>query len=121
MTFRPIGVWGDTNQSAGVGVLATADFGIAIAAYNNAENISTAKFQNDENTDEVGNVLATKGGHFGGICVMDVGGNLRLQRQQVGRSSCGMVELARSRSMPWKRLKTGLKTSARRSSRTARP
>ncbi len=76
MTFRPVGVWGDTNQSAGVGVLATADFGIAIAAYNNAENISTVKFQNDENTDEVGNVLATKGGHFGGICVMDVGGNL---------------------------------------------
>ena len=76
ITFRPIGVWGDTNQSAGVGVLATADFGIAIAAYNNAENISTVKFQNDEATDEVGNVLATKGGHFGGICVMDVGGNL---------------------------------------------
>jgi hypothetical protein len=76
ITFRPIGVWGDTNQSAGVGVLATTDFGIAIAAYNNAENISTVKFQNDEATDEVGNVLATKGGHFGGICVMDVGGNL---------------------------------------------
>ena len=76
VTFRPVGVWGDTNQSAGVGVLATTDFGIAIAAYNNAENISTVKFQNDENTDEVGNVLATKGGHFGGICVMDVGGNL---------------------------------------------
>jgi hypothetical protein len=76
ITFRPIGVWGDTDQSAGVGVLATADFGIAIAAYNNAENISTVKFQNDEATDEVGNVLATKGGHFGGICVMDVGGNL---------------------------------------------
>ena len=76
VSFRPIGVWGDTNQSAGVGVLATADFGIAIAAYNNAENISTAKFQNDENTDETGNILATHGGHYGGICVMDVGGNL---------------------------------------------
>jgi hypothetical protein len=76
VSLRPIGTWGDTNQSSGIGVLATADFGIAIAGYNNAENISTAKFQNDENTDEVGNVLATRGGHFGGICVMDVGGNL---------------------------------------------
>lgn len=76
VSLRPIGTWGDTNQSSGIGVLATADFGIAVAGYNNAENISTAKFQNDENTDEVGNVLATRGGHFGGICVMDVGGNL---------------------------------------------
>ena len=76
VTLRPIGTWGDSNQSSGIGVLATADFGIAIAGYNNAENISTAKFQNDESTDEVGNVLATRGGHFGGICVMDVGGNL---------------------------------------------
>ena len=76
VTLRPVGVWGDTNQSSGIGVLATADFGIAIAAYNNAENISTAKFQNDENTDGSGNILATHGGHFGGICVIDVGGNL---------------------------------------------
>ncbi len=76
VSLRPIGVWGDTNQSSGIGVLATADFGIAFAGYNDAENISTAKFQNDESTDEVGNVLATRGGHFGGICVMDVGGNL---------------------------------------------
>ena len=76
VSLRPIGVWGDTNQSSGIGVLASADFGIAFAGYNDAENISTAKFQNDESTDEVGNVLATRGGHFGGICVMDVGGNL---------------------------------------------
>jgi hypothetical protein len=76
VTLRPVGVWGDTNQSSGIGVLATADFGIAIAAYNNAENISTAKFENDENTDGSGNILATHGGHFGGICVIDVGGNL---------------------------------------------
>jgi hypothetical protein len=76
VTLRPVGVWGDTNQSSGIGVLATADFGIAIAAYNNAENISTAKFQNDETTDGSGNILATHGGHFGGICVIDVGGNL---------------------------------------------
>lgn len=76
VTLRPAGVWGDTDQASGIGVLATADFGIAFAGYNDAENISTAKFQNDESTDEVGNVLATKGGHFHGICVMDVGGNL---------------------------------------------
>jgi hypothetical protein len=76
VTLRPIGVWGDTDQSSGIGVLASADFGIAFAGYNDAENISTAKFQNDESTDETGNVLATHGGHFGGICVMDVGGNL---------------------------------------------
>jgi hypothetical protein len=76
VTLRPVGVWGDTNQSAGIGMLATADSGIAFAGYNNAENISTVKFQNDETTDETGNILATHGGHFGGICVMDVGGNL---------------------------------------------
>jgi hypothetical protein len=76
VTLRPIGVWGDTNQSSGIGVLASADFGIAFAGYNDAENISTAKFQNDESTDESGNILATHGGHFGGICVMDVAGNL---------------------------------------------
>ncbi len=76
VSLRPIGVWGDTNQSSGIGVLASADFGIAFAGYNDAENISTAKFQNDENTDASGNILATHGGHFGGICVMDVSGNL---------------------------------------------
>ncbi len=76
VSLRPVGVWGDTDQSAGIGVLATADFGIAFAGYNDAENISTAKFQNDETTDGVGNILATHGGHFGGICVMDVSGNL---------------------------------------------
>jgi trimeric autotransporter adhesin len=76
VTLRPVGVWGDTGESSGVGVLATADFGIAFAGYNNAENISTAKFQNDENTDETGNILATKGGHFGGICEIDVSGDL---------------------------------------------
>ena len=76
VTLRPVGVWGDTNVDTGIGVLATADFGIAFAGYNNAENISTAKFQNDENTDETGNIFATKGGYFGGICVIDVGGNL---------------------------------------------
>ncbi len=71
ITLRPVGIWGDTNQGSGIGVLATADFGIAFAGYNNAENISTAKFQNDENTDETGNILATKGGHFGGICEIE--------------------------------------------------
>ncbi len=76
VSLRPIGVWGDTDQSSGIGVLASADFGIAFAGYNNAENISTAKFQNDETTDATGNILATHGSHFGGICVMDVGGNL---------------------------------------------
>jgi hypothetical protein len=76
VSLRPVGVWGDTNQSSGIGVLATADFGIAFAGYNDAENISTAKFENDETTDGVGNILATHGGHFGGICVMDVSGNL---------------------------------------------
>jgi hypothetical protein len=75
VSFRPIGVWGDTSVDTGVGVLATADFGIAFAGYNDAENISTAKFQNDEITDFNGNVLATKGGHFGGICEIDVSGN----------------------------------------------
>lgn len=76
VTLRPIGVWGDTNVNTGIGVLATADFGIAFAGYNNAENISTAKFENDETTDFNGNILATHNPHFGGTCVIDVGGNL---------------------------------------------
>ena len=76
VTLRPVGVWGDTDQQSGVGVLATADSGIAFAGYNKAENISTAKLQNDETIDENGNIFATRGPHFGGICVIDVGGNL---------------------------------------------
>jgi hypothetical protein len=76
VTLRPIGVWGDTNVDTGIGVLATADFGIAFAGYNNAENISTVKFENDETTDFNGNILATHNPHFDGTCVIDVGGNL---------------------------------------------
>lgn len=76
VTLRPIGVWGDTNVDSGVGVLATADFGIAFAGYNDAENISTAKLENDETTDITGNILATHSPHFGGICEIDVGGDL---------------------------------------------
>lgn len=72
--LRPIGVWGDTNQSSGIGVLATADNGIAFSGYNNADNISTAKFFNDETVNETGNILAVQG--YMGICVMDVSGNL---------------------------------------------
>jgi hypothetical protein len=57
-------------------MLATADNGVSFAGFNNADNISTAKFENDERVNETGNVFASLGGYFGGICVMDVSGNL---------------------------------------------
>ena len=72
----PYGVGGDTNQSPGVGVVATNDGGIAIAAFNKAENLTTAKFQNDEDIDETAPVLQAKGKAFDGICILDVTGSL---------------------------------------------
>jgi hypothetical protein len=76
VSLRPIGVWGDTKVDSGVGMLATADAGIAFAGFNNANDIATAKFENDETTDITGNILATQSPHFGGICLIDVGGDL---------------------------------------------
>ena len=76
VTLTPRGTWGDTNQAAGVGVLATNDGGIALAAFNKAENITTAKFENDEATDETAPVVAAIGSAYQGICIMDVSGDL---------------------------------------------
>jgi hypothetical protein len=75
VTDRPLGVWGDTNQEGGIGVLGTADDTIAVAGYNNA-NVATGSFQNNETTNIGSPVLATHGPHFAGICLMDVSGNL---------------------------------------------
>ncbi len=75
VTDRPLGVWGDTNQEGGIGVLGTADDTIAVAGYNNA-NVATGSFENDETTNVGSPVLATHGPHFAGICLMDVSGNL---------------------------------------------
>ena len=76
VTLRPVGVWGDTGDDSGAGVVATADNGVAFAGYNNAGNIATAKFENDENTDEFGNILATHNPNYGGICLIDSSGDI---------------------------------------------
>jgi hypothetical protein len=72
---RPIGTWGDTDQS-GAGVVGSADDGIGVAGYNKAPSIATADFQNDESTRIDAPVLVTRGGHYDGFCLIDVSGNL---------------------------------------------
>jgi hypothetical protein len=74
-TIRPIGVWGDTDQS-GAGVVGTADNAVAVAGANNATNASTALFRNAETTRIDASVVVARGAHFNGLCLMDVSGNL---------------------------------------------
>jgi hypothetical protein len=77
-SFRPLGVWGDTsgNEGTGAAVLGTIDQGVAVAGYSNYASIATANFENDESTGVSAVVLAALGKHYGGICIMDVQGNL---------------------------------------------
>lgn len=76
MTTRPIGVWGDSGEAGGAGLVGTADQGIAVAGYSNYGSIATAAFQNDESTRIDGAVVVAHGSHYGGTCLMDVSGNL---------------------------------------------
>src|SRR5208282_2461288 len=72
-----VGVWGDTGVQYNWGVLGTADDGEAIVGYNNSPSDEpTAFFENDENTNGSYLVLDTYGGSYGGVCTIDVSGNL---------------------------------------------
>ncbi len=72
----PVGLWGATNQNSGVGVVGTNDNGIAVEGANNADNIATGLFENNETTDFQGPVLIAHGTGYDGTCLMDVSGNL---------------------------------------------
>ena len=76
----PIGVWADTagNTSAsspGIGALTTVDTGWSLVSYNNS-TYPTAFIENEEATSSSSTVLETVGGNFGGVCTIDVSGNL---------------------------------------------
>jgi len=72
-----VGVWGDTGVQGNWGVLGTADDGEAIVGFNNSPSDEpTAFFENDENTNSSYLVLDTYGGSYGGVCTIDVSGNL---------------------------------------------
>lgn len=76
---RPIGVWGDSGAETGVGVLGSADTGVAILGINNGDGFSpaaTAFFENDESVASNDPVLYTLGGSYGGNCTIDVSGNI---------------------------------------------
>jgi len=78
--YYPIGVWADTagNTStggAGIGLLTTVDTGWSIVSYNNS-SYATAYLDNDEGSDSTSLVMETVGGNFGGVCTIDVSGNL---------------------------------------------
>ena len=73
---RPIGVWGTTNQNSGVGLVGTNDNGIAVEGANNADNLATGLFENNETTDFQGPVVIAHGVGYDGTCIMDVSGNL---------------------------------------------
>jgi|HubBroStandDraft_6_1064221.scaffolds.fasta_scaffold05550_5 hypothetical protein len=76
---RPIGVWGDSGAETGIGVLGSADTGVAIYGINNGDGFSpgaTAYFENDENVADNDPVLVTLGGAYGGYCTIDVSGNV---------------------------------------------
>jgi len=72
----PRGIVGTTNVSSGVGVLGTNDNGIAMEGANNAGNIATADFVNNESTNFMGPVIVAHGSSYDGICLMDVSGDL---------------------------------------------
>jgi hypothetical protein len=73
---QPIGVWGDSGASFGMGVLASADYGYGILGIKNSDLIETAGFVNEERSDNVAAILTTLGPSFGGQCAIDVSGNL---------------------------------------------
>jgi hypothetical protein len=78
--FYPIGLWADTsgntsNSNPGIGALTTVDNGWSIVAYSNSE-YATTYLDNAEATNSASAVLETVGGSFGGVCTIDVSGNL---------------------------------------------
>ena len=55
--------------------LTTVDTGWSIVSYSNS-TYATVYLENDENSASDGTVMETYGGNFGGLCTMDVSGNL---------------------------------------------
>jgi hypothetical protein len=78
--FYPIGVWADTSGNTssgnpGIGALTTVDNGWSLVSYNNSFD-STVFLENEESTSSSSLVMETVGGSFGGVCTIDVSGNL---------------------------------------------
>src|SRR5450755_160730 len=76
----PIGVWADTTGNTsttnpGIGALTTVDNGWSLVSYSNSE-YSTVYLENEETGNANSLVLETVGGNFGGVCTVDVSGNL---------------------------------------------
>jgi hypothetical protein len=78
--FYPIGLWADTagdtaTTNPGIGALTTVDNGWSLVSYSNSA-YSTVYLENEESADANSLVLETVGGNFGGVCTVDVSGNL---------------------------------------------
>jgi hypothetical protein len=76
----PVGLWADTagntgSSGPGIAALTTVDTGWSIVSYSNS-TYATVYLENDENSASDGTVMETYGGNFGGLCTMDVSGNL---------------------------------------------
>jgi hypothetical protein len=69
------GIWGDTGNS-GWAVLGTARDGTAMAALNNSASVATMFMANAEKASSGSPVLSVIGENFGGVCIIDVSGNL---------------------------------------------
>jgi hypothetical protein len=76
--FAPAGVWGDTGYPdiLSYGVLATSDFGSGLFVANNSDSSAAAIMFNVETSDSTALVLQTYSDKFGGLCTIDVSGNL---------------------------------------------
>ena len=79
--FYPIGVWADTSGIPRAVILASAalttvDNGWSIVSYSNS--LDSTVFLENEEIDHVSSalVMETVGGNFGGVCTIDVSGNL---------------------------------------------
>ena len=78
--FYPIGMWADTagntsTTNPGIGALTTVDNGWSLVSYSNSA-YSTVYLENEESGNANSLVLETVGGNFGGVCTVDVSGNL---------------------------------------------
>jgi hypothetical protein len=107
-SYRPVGVWGSTNQSGGVGVGGTADDGFAVGGANYSEDTATAGFENQEGDADDAPVFWARGTAFDGYCTIDVSGNLNCS----GTTSPVVSVDGGTRKVAlytWDRRKTGLR------------
>ena len=72
---RPVGVWGSTNASGGIGIGGTTDDGNAVAGANYSSEAPTAWFQNQID-DPSAPAFITGGTAFVGYCWIDTSGDL---------------------------------------------